>query len=56
LADQLLLPMALAGHGRFTTVKPTVHTRTAARVIERFVGRKCAIQNLPDGSNEVLVR
>jgi RNA 3'-terminal phosphate cyclase (ATP) len=56
LADQLLLPMALAGHGRFTTVKPTEHTRTATRVIERFLGRKCVIQNLPDGSNEILVR
>ena len=27
LADQLLLPMALAGGGRFTTLKPSQHTR-----------------------------
>jgi RNA 3'-terminal phosphate cyclase (ATP) len=37
LADQLLLPLALAGGGRFTTVKPTLHSRTAAAVIERFL-------------------
>jgi RNA 3'-terminal phosphate cyclase (ATP) len=37
LADQLLLPMALAGAGCFTTVKPTRHSRTAAEVIGRFL-------------------
>lgn len=36
LADQLLLPMALAGGGCFTTVRPTRHARTAAAVIARF--------------------
>ena len=37
LADQLLLPMALAGGGRFTTTAPTPHTVTNARVIRRFL-------------------
>ena len=37
LADQLLLPMALAGGGRFVTTEPTLHTTTNARVIERFL-------------------
>lgn len=36
LADQLLLPFALAGAGAFVTVKPSQHSRTAADVIERF--------------------
>lgn len=40
LADQLLLPMAVAGGGAFTTVKPSGHARTAAAVIERFTGRR----------------
>jgi RNA 3'-terminal phosphate cyclase (ATP) len=40
LADQLLLPFALAGECRFTTVKPTQHTLTAAALIERFLGRR----------------
>ncbi len=37
LADQLLLPMALAGGGRFLTMKPTLHTTTNAEVIRRFL-------------------
>lgn len=37
LADQLLLPFALAGGGRFTTVKPSLHSRTGAEVIARFL-------------------
>jgi RNA 3'-terminal phosphate cyclase (ATP) len=39
LADQLLLPLALAGGGRFTSVKPSQHARTAADIIEKFTGR-----------------
>ncbi len=37
LADQLLLPMALAGGGAFRTVEPTLHTTTNAEVIGRFL-------------------
>jgi RNA 3'-terminal phosphate cyclase (ATP) len=37
LADQLLLPMALAGGGTFTTVRPSMHSRTGAEVIARFL-------------------
>ncbi len=37
LADQLLIPMALAGGGVFRTVVPSRHTRTNAAVIERFL-------------------
>ena len=37
LADQLLLPMALAGGGTFRTVEPTLHATTNARLIERFL-------------------
>ncbi|MEZ4409694.1 MAG: RNA 3'-terminal phosphate cyclase [Polyangiales bacterium] len=37
LADQLLVPMALAGGGRFVTTAPSTHTTTNARVIERFL-------------------
>jgi RNA 3'-terminal phosphate cyclase (ATP) len=36
LADQLLLPMALAGRGAFTTVKPSNHTRTQVETIRQF--------------------
>ena len=37
LADQLLLPMALAGGGVFRTVTPTAHAITNADVIRQFV-------------------
>jgi RNA 3'-terminal phosphate cyclase (ATP) len=37
LADQLLLPMALAGGGAFRTLAPTPHTVTNADVIGRFL-------------------
>jgi RNA 3'-terminal phosphate cyclase (ATP) len=37
LCDQLLLPMALAGGGAFSTLEPTLHTRTNAQVIQRML-------------------
>jgi MFS family permease len=37
LADQLLLPMALAGGGSFTTVRPSSHARTGAEIVARFL-------------------
>jgi RNA 3'-terminal phosphate cyclase (ATP) len=37
LADQLLLPMALAGGGSFTTLPPSRHTTTNIEVIQKFL-------------------
>lgn len=37
LADQLLLPMAIAGAGTFTAVKLNLHARTNMEVIARFL-------------------
>lgn len=37
LADQLLIPMALAGGGSFRTLSPSAHTQTNASVIRRFL-------------------
>lgn len=37
LADQLLLPMALAGAGRFTAVSASSHLETNVQVIQRFL-------------------
>jgi len=56
LADQLLLPFALAGGGAFTTVKPSQHTLTAAVLIERFLGRRCLIEQTATGVHHVDVR
>jgi RNA 3'-terminal phosphate cyclase (ATP) len=37
LADQLLLPMALAGGGSFQSLSPTLHATTNMEVIQRFL-------------------
>ena len=55
LADQLLLPMALAGGGRFTTVKPSQHARTAADVIARFLPVRITFEQANDGVHHVTV-
>ena len=47
LADQLLLPLAMAGQGSFDTVRPTPHTLTNIEVIKRFLDVDIAIT--PDG-------
>jgi RNA 3'-terminal phosphate cyclase (ATP) len=53
LADQLLLPFALAGGGAFTTVKPSQHSLTAAAIIERFLGRTCRFERQKDGCHRI---
>ena len=53
LADQLLLPFALAGGGAFTTVKPSQHARTAADIIHLFTGRRFTFVQQEDGTHLV---
>lgn len=55
LADQLLLPMALAGGGAFRTTAPTAHTRTHVDVIGRFLGASVTLQDSGDGTWRVAV-
>lgn len=55
LADQLLMPFALAGGGAFTTVKPSQHSRTAADVIERFIGRRPTFAEQSAGGHPVQI-
>lgn len=55
LADQLLLPFALAGGGSFTTVKPSQHTLTAASVIQAFTGKHVAFAHQETGTHLVRV-
>ena len=49
LADQLLLPLALARGGCFTTVKPSGHARTGASVIERFLPLSVTFEERDEG-------
>jgi RNA 3'-terminal phosphate cyclase (ATP) len=55
LADQLLLPMALAGGGSFTTVKPSSHARTGAEVIAKFLPTSVVFEERQGGHHLVTV-
>jgi RNA 3'-terminal phosphate cyclase (ATP) len=55
LADQLLLPLALAGCGTFRTLTPTEHTMTNAEVIQRFLDVPITFASLSDEVTEVSV-
>lgn len=55
LADQLLLPLALAGGGEFVTGEITGHTRTNAEVIRNFLSATFTFEPR-DGHESVRVR
>jgi len=44
LADQLLLPMALAQGGQFSTLRPSLHATTNAEIVSKFTGREVAFE------------
>jgi len=53
LADQLLLPMALAGQGTLRTMRPSLHTETNAKVIEMFLPVRVTFED--EGTNGCLI-
>jgi RNA 3'-terminal phosphate cyclase (ATP) len=53
LADQLLLPLALAGGGSFVTMPPTAHTLTNIAVIEKFLPVEITLDDLANGRWQV---
>ncbi|MEN8257030.1 MAG: RNA 3'-terminal phosphate cyclase [Thermodesulfobacteriota bacterium] len=55
LADQLLVPLALAGKGRFRTSKPSQHTLTNIEVIELFLDKKIEMERVGDKGWEVRI-
>jgi RNA 3'-terminal phosphate cyclase (ATP) len=56
LADQLLLPMALAGSGSFISMVPDDHVATNIAVIEKFLPVKFHISDLDRGLRLVTVK
>ena len=48
LADQLLIPLALAGKGQFMTCKPTEHTLTNIKVIQQFLDKEIMLSQLEE--------
>ncbi len=55
LADQLLVPMALAGGGRFRTLSPSSHALTNADVIRRFLNVDVQFEDETDSACRVTV-
>lgn len=55
LADQLLIPMALAGGGRFRTLTPDLHTSTNIEVIQKFVDIPIDVKQESDAVWEIIV-
>lgn len=55
LADQLLLPMALAGQGRILTMSPDAHVPTNIAVIEKFLPVKFQIRDGERGTKWIEV-
>ena len=50
LADQLLLPLALAGSGRFITGTPSLHTTTNMTVIQQFTEKPFILEQVSSTS------
>ena len=55
LADQLLIPMAMAGGGAFHTRRPGRHTTTNAEVVWRFLDVTIDIVQDEDGRSLIQV-
>ena len=62
LADQILIPLALAGGGCFTTLKPSLHTLTNIEMIKKFLDVNIQVKEIEQdyyqieitgGSNEM---
>lgn len=56
LADQLLVPLALAGGGGFATTAPTGHTRTQLDLIPRFLDIAFALAPSADSAVAITVQ
>lgn len=56
LADQLLIPLAMADGGEFVTVAPTAHTTTNADIVSRFLDVRIVIEQQEAQRFHVCVR
>lgn len=55
LADQILIPMALAGGSRFRTGKPTTHTLTNIEVIRKFLDVDIQVTGGPANTVQITI-
>jgi len=55
LADQLMLPLALAGYGRYRAACVSLHTRTHAELIRRFLDVRIELSEGRAGGAEITI-
>jgi RNA 3'-terminal phosphate cyclase (ATP) len=55
LADQLLIPLSLAGGGSFRTLPPTRHTMTNAEIVKKFLNVDIRVQEIGHSAWEISV-
>lgn len=55
LQDQLILPLAMAGGGAFSSVKIGEHCRTAAQIVELFTGRTTSFEAIEGAGHLVRI-
>ncbi len=56
LADQLLIPMAMAGGGKFRTHLPTGHTKTNIGIIKRFLQVEIVLNQKTGSTCEIEIK
>ncbi|WP_438015765.1 RNA 3'-terminal phosphate cyclase [Sorangium sp. So ce315] len=55
LADQLLLPIALAGRGAFRTVRPSSHTTTHLQLLRDLLGIRASVEQVSEQAWHVAI-
>jgi RNA 3'-terminal phosphate cyclase (ATP) len=55
LADQLLLPLAMAGGGSFVTHDVTEHTRTNVAIIAKFLSIPIELQSVSENAVQISI-
>ncbi|MBK9097919.1 MAG: RNA 3'-terminal phosphate cyclase [bacterium] len=55
LADQLIIPMALAGGGSFITTEPTLHTMTIIEVVKKFLAINISVDKINEKQYQIRI-
>lgn len=55
LADQLILPMVVAGGGSFRTLPPSRHTQTQLDLVREFLGQEIRAEKLDGGQWQISI-
>jgi RNA 3'-terminal phosphate cyclase (ATP) len=56
LADQLLIPLAMAGSGSYLTLSPSLHTTTNIQIVQKFLNVDIAVERVSSTVSRIAVR